>query len=281
MPKTTVNGLEMYYELEGSGPPVVLIAGLSQDHLGWAFQVPAVAAAGYRCLSFDSRDAGQTSESASPYAIRQFADDTVGLMDAVGLTSAHIVGASMGGMIAQEMALQHPARVSSLTLVCTASRIDAELGGILRAWKVQRPHGDPVDFVLSLSAWLFTHRFYQQPEAVRGFLQMVRDNPYPQSAAGFQRQCDAVLSHDTHDGLARITAPTHVIVGTEDILTPPRLSRELADRIQGATLTEVPDTAHVLFLEKPEAFNAALLRFLGSVGSGGAVGSVGPVQGVR
>ena len=278
MPKTKVNGLEMYYELEGSGPPVVLIAGLSQDHLGWAFQVPALVAAGYQCLSFDNRDAGQTTESATPYTIRQFADDTAGLMDAVGLASAHIVGASMGGMIAQELALSHPARVSSLTLVCTASGMDSEMAGVLRAWKVQRPHGDPVDFVLSLSAWLFTHRFSQQPEAVRGFLQMVRDNPYPQSAAGFQRQCDAVLSYDAQDRAGRISAPTHVIVGTEDILTPPRQSRELADRIPDATLTEVPEAAHVLFLEKPQEFNAVLLEFLGSMGS---VSSGGPVQRVR
>jgi pimeloyl-ACP methyl ester carboxylesterase len=262
MPKIDVRGLEMYYEIEGSGPPVVLLAGLSQDHLGWAVQQPALVAAGYRTLSVDNRDAGQTAQSRSSYTIRQFADDTVGLMDALGLSSAHIVGASMGGMIAQEIALNHPGRASSLTLVCTAASIDAELSGVLRAWKAARPHCAEDDFVLSLSPWLFSYRFLQQPEAVGGFMQLVRGNPFPQTVAGFQRQCDAVLSHHTEDRLGRIEVPTHVIVGTEDTLTPPRLSRVLAEHIPGARLTELPQVAHVMFLESPDTFNPPLLQFL-------------------
>lgn len=263
MPKATVSGLEMYYELEGAGPPVVLIAGLSQDHLGWAFQVPALVGAGYRCLSFDSRDAGQTAQSTAAYTIRQFADDTVALMDALGLPAAHIVGLSMGGMIAQEIALTYPAHVSSLTLAGTTAAIDPQLAGILRAWKAARPHCADDDFVLSLSSWLFTYRFHQNPDAVRGFLDLVRSNPFPQSVEGFQRQCDAVLAHDVESTLAEITAPTHVMVGMEDALTPPRHSRELAARIPGATLTEVPAGGHAFSLETPDAFNDAMLGFLG------------------
>jgi pimeloyl-ACP methyl ester carboxylesterase len=262
MPKIDVNGLEMYYELEGSGPTVVLLAGLTQDHLGWAMQQPALVAAGYRTLAIDNRDAGQTAQSRSSYTIRQFADDTVGLMDALGLPSAHVVGSSMGGMIAQEIALEHPQRVMSLTLVCSTASIEPEMAGVLRAWKAARPHAADDDFVLSLSPWLFTYRFLQQPEAVRGFMGLVRNNPFPQSAAGFLRQCDAVLSHDTEARLGRITVPTHVIVGAEDVLTPPRLSHVLAERIPGARLTTVPDSAHVLFLESPEAFNQPMLAFL-------------------
>lgn len=262
MPKTNVNGLEMYYEIEGDGPPVVLIGGLSQDHLGWMFQVPALAAAGYRVITPDNRDAGQTAEGRSSYSVRDMADDTIGLMDALGLSSAHIVGLSMGGMIAQEMAIDHPSRVASLSLVCTVAAMDPDGAGILRAWRAARPHCDDVDFVQMVSAWLFTYRFYQNAEAVRGFLELVRGNPFPQSAAGFQRQCDAVLTHDTRDRLSRITAPTNVIVGTEDTLTPARHSRWLADRISGAKLTEVPNAAHVLSLETPDAFNRVLLDFL-------------------
>lgn len=261
MPKTNVNGLEMYYEMEGTGFPVVCISGLSLDHLAWAPQVPALTAAGYRCVVFDNRDAGQTDQSESGYGIRQMADDTVGLMDAIGLSSAHIVGMSMGGMIAQDIATGHAARVASLTLVCTGGAIDGS-AGILRAWKAMRPHCTLDDFVHSVSAWLFTHRFYQQPEPMQGFLQMVRDDPFPQSAAGFQRQCDAVLSYDGMARLGAITAPTHVIVGTEDNLTPPRMSRTLAERIGGATLTEVPAAGHVMQVETAEAFNRPLIEFL-------------------
>lgn len=265
MPKTHVNGLEMYYEVQGSGPPVVLIGGLSQDHLGWAFQAPALAAAGYQVISFDNRDAGQTAQSPGPYGIPQFVDDTIGLMNALGLGPAHLVGASMGGMVAQELALAHPARVASLTLVCTAAVTDPELAGVLRAWRDARPHCAADDFVLSLSPWLLTYRFLQQQDALRGFLQMVRDNPFPQSVAGFQRQCDAVLSHDAAARVGGIRAPAHVIVGSEDALTPPRHSRDLAGRLPGAKLTEVPETSHLLFLEKPEVFNSILLGALAAV----------------
>jgi pimeloyl-ACP methyl ester carboxylesterase len=252
----------MYYEIEGDGPPVVLIAGLSQDHLSWMMQVPAIVAAGYRCISFDNRDAGQTAQSPTPYTIARMADDTLGLMDAIGVSSAHIVGLSMGGMIGQEMAIAHPDRVASLTLVCTCAASEPETAGVVRAWRAARPHGDDVDFVLMLSAWLFTHRFYQQAEAVQGFLQLVRSNPFPQSAAGFQRQCDAVLAHDTRDRVSQIKAPTQVVVGAEDTLTPARQSRWLAERIPGATLTVVPNAPHVLSLETPEAFNRVVLEFL-------------------
>ena len=264
MPKTHVNGLEMYYEMEGDGPPVVLLGGLSQDHLGWAFQVPPLVAAGYRVITPDNRDAGQTGQTRAGYGIREMAGDTIGLMDVLGVPSAHVVGLSMGGMIAQEMAINDPDRVSSLTLVCTFAAIDQDLAGILRAWRASRPHCNDVDFTLMLSSWLFTYRFFQQAEAVNGFLQLVSSNPFPQSASGFQRQCDAVLTHDTRDRLKGITAPTHVIVGSEDNLTPPRLSRYLVEQIPGATLTEIPAAAHVLSIETPEAFNGALLGFLGA-----------------
>ena len=262
MPTIKVNDLDMFYEVQGDGAPVVLLGGLTQDHLGWAFQVPALVAAGFRCITPDNRDAGQTSQSKTSYGIRQMADDTVGLMDALALPSAHIVGLSMGGMIGQEMAINYPSRVSSLTLVCTFAAMDPDTMGIMRGWRASRPHCNDVDFTLMLSAWLLTYRFFQQPEAVKGFLQMVSSNPFPQSAAGFQRQCDAVMSHDTRDRLSRISAPTHVIVGSEDNLTPPRHSQWLVQQIPGAKLTEVPNAPHVLSIETPDTFNAALLQFL-------------------
>jgi len=184
------------------------------------------------------------------------------LMDALGLSSAHIVGLSMGGMIGQEIAILHPERVSSLTLVCTCAALEPDTIGILRAWRAARPNCDDVDFTLMLSAWLFTHRFFQQPESVQGFLQLVSSNPFPQSPAGFQRQCDAVMAYDARDRISRISAPTQVIVGAEDNLTPPRYSRWLAERIPGARLTEVSTAAHVLSIETPDAFNEVLLDFL-------------------
>ena len=146
MPKMNCRGLHMYYELEGSGTPLVLIHGLSGDHFGWAMQAPAFTAGGYQCLLFDNRDVGQTDESPTGYNIREFADDTVALMSHLGIASAHIVGASMGGMIAQEMAINYPERVSSLTLVCTAPAVDPFISHIVRSWMVIRPRCSSEDY---------------------------------------------------------------------------------------------------------------------------------------
>jgi pimeloyl-ACP methyl ester carboxylesterase len=262
MPKIRTNGLEMYYELDETGTPVVLISGLTGDHTAWAPQLPDLRAAGYRCLQFDNRDVGQTRESPTGYTIREFAADTVGLMDALDVPSAHIIGASMGGMIAQEIGLNYPGRVLSLTLVCTMASTAGPLADILRAWKAARPPASPAQFTLTISPWLFTYRFYEQPEPMQGLLQMVRDNPFPQTPAGFARQCDAILSHDAAGRLGSVRAPTHVIVGTEDTLTPRRYSHALAALIPGARLTEIGAAGHGVFWEKVPEFNLAVTGFL-------------------
>src|SRR2546425_3248297 len=137
MPKVRVNGIQIFYEEAGRGEPLILIMGFGADHLAWAFQVRALAAR-YRVVTFDNRGAGQSDAPEPPYTIHTMADDTAGLMDALGLESAHVVGASMGGMIAQELALAHPARVRSVHLACTAARPDAHMKALLTAWRDMR-----------------------------------------------------------------------------------------------------------------------------------------------
>jgi pimeloyl-ACP methyl ester carboxylesterase len=256
----------MYYELDEDGAPVVLLAGLTCDHLAWAPQLPALRAAGFRCLAFDNRDVGQTDASNGAYTIRDFARDTLGLMDALEIDAAHIVGASMGGMIAQELALASPHRVLSLTLTCTTATTDAALGDILRAWRTLRGPASPLEFTATVAPWLMTYRFLQNVDSVQAFLQTVRDNPFPQDAARFARQCDAILSHDAAERLHALAVPTHVIVGAEDILTPPRYSQALAALIPNARLTEVPRAGHGLFWENVPEFNAAVAGFLNEQG---------------
>lgn len=263
MPKADVNGLQMYYEVHGSGTPLVCISPLGGDHASWALQLPDFTAAGYRCLVFDSRDAGQTSDSPAPgYTTAQFADDTVQLMDAAGFDAAHVVGLSMGGMIAQELALTHPARVISLTLCATVAAVDAAMAGTIRGWMAMRPIFSSDEFVRLISPWLFSHRFFAQPEPLAMVLQLTKDAPFPQTAAGFVRQSDALLTHDATSRLSSIRVPTHVIVGTEDILTPPRHSRQLADAIRLSTLTEMEGVAHAANGEAPARFNEVVLGFL-------------------
>ena len=206
---------------------------------------------------------GRQTKPGSFVSIRRFADDTAGLMRALGIGSAHIVGASMGGMIAREIALNYPERVMSLTLVCTMPKTDATTDRILQSWKTIRPSVAADEFFVVISPWLFTCQFYEQPEPMEAFLGIVRGNPFPQSPERFGRQCDAIATHDTSGRLAGIKKPTHVIVGTEDNLTPPAHSRALAAQIPGATLTEIPTCAHGLCWEKADEFNQAVLGFIG------------------
>jgi pimeloyl-ACP methyl ester carboxylesterase len=263
MPKMPVADLEMYYEFAGTGDQlVVMISGLSGDHQGWLLQVPALTEAGYRCLLFDNRDAGQTDASPiAAYPIRQFADDTIGLMDKLNIEQAHILGSSMGGMIAQEMAICHPERVRTLTLVSTAAVFDAMSTAILESWKTTRRKLTFVEFLRLLCPWVVTYRFYENPANVEMFLQTSIENPYPQSIEAFLRQCDAIVTDNTLDRLERITAPTHVIVGDQDILTPPRHARTLVAKIPGARLTVIPEEGHAM-AEKPDELNKAILGFL-------------------
>jgi 3-oxoadipate enol-lactonase len=263
MPKAGADGLSMYYELTGEGPPVVFVSGLTGDHSGWKlFQVPAFNAAGYRCLVFDNRDVGQTGDSPlASYAIGQFAADTIGLLDQLDLDSVHLVGYSMGGMIAQEIALAHPGRLRSLTLMCSAAKPDGYVRSLLETLGAAKRGLSAEQFLKTLGLRVFSHRFYETP-ALQIWLERMLANPYPQSVAGFLRQVGAILGHDAAPRLPSIEVPTHVIAGAEDIMLPPRLSKALASAIPGAQLTVIPEGAHALHVEKPEEFNRAVLDFL-------------------
>jgi pimeloyl-ACP methyl ester carboxylesterase len=264
MPKLQINGLDVFFDVFGGGRPLVLISGVSSDHAGWkATQVPEFNAAGFRCLLFDNRDVGQTGESpVSGYTTRQFADDTAELIRKLDFAPAHVVGASMGGMIAQEMALNHPDCVRSLTLVCTAAKADSYLRNVIEAWKTAASKYTKEEFLQARMPWIFTHRFYEKTETIRAYRERVLGNPFPQTVAGFHRQCDTILTHDAMDRLHTIQAPTHVVVGAEDILIPPRHSQTIAERIPGAKLTVLSDTGHCLFWETPSEFNRIVLEFL-------------------
>ena len=252
----------MYYELGDAGTPLVLISPLGADHLNWGMQVPELTAAGFRCLTFDNRDVGQTAASPGAVTTRDFADDTAALMREVGVPRAHVVGASFGGMIAQELALNYPEQVETLTLVCTVTHQEELSAELFRSWKTIKAALAPAAFFQSIGPWLFSYRFLQDVEPMATVLALVRGNPFPQSAEGFGRQVDAMLAHDTRDRLASLATPTHVIVGTEDVLTPPRRSREIANAIPGATLTAVPGVAHALNSENPSLFTKVVLDFL-------------------
>ncbi|HEX3178583.1 MAG TPA: alpha/beta fold hydrolase [Methylomirabilota bacterium] len=262
MPKARVRDLEMFYIDVGSGAPVVLIMGFGGDHLAWGLQTPAFAAT-HRVIAFDNRGVGQTDSPDIPYTTAMMADDTVGLLDVLGIARVHVCGVSMGGMIAQEVALRHPERVLTLQLHATLARPDNYMRALSAAWRALRPGLAREEWMRTLALWLFAPiTFETRPEFVEMVIQNALQNPYPQSLTGFIRQGDAVLSHDALDRLAQVRCPTLVSVAEHDILVPPRFSHEIVRRLVAAEFKTVADAGHAYMWERPDVFNAMCLDFV-------------------
>jgi 3-oxoadipate enol-lactonase len=265
VPSTRVGDLDVVWDVAGptAGAPVLMINGLGAARGSWYLQVPALAER-YRVYTYDNRDVGETGpgEDSSAYAMDRFARDAAGLIEALGTGPVHIIGASMGGAIAQELVLARPDLVRSAQIVCSWPRTDPWLAELILQWKSMYFAMGAFDWTRTSWVWVFTHRWFRDPEKMAALRHDAESYPYPQTAEMFGRQCDAVVEFDARDRLGAITAPAHVIAGEEDILTPPRFSREIATAIPGSTLTILPEVGHGMFWETPAAFNAALIVFL-------------------
>ena len=274
MSTVKVGGIDLYYEEQGSGYPLLLIMGLAADSQAWLFQVPELAPH-YRTITFDNRGVGRSSKPAGPYSIAAMADDAVGLLDALKIERAHVVGVSMGGMIAQELVLRHPARVRGLVLACTFPEPDddihktreqslSELGGSVGAdgkIALDLSKIDPMMVFQSLMPRVFNPAFLMSelPKLMQLFGGALQ---WGISLDAIMAQVEATIAHRTTDRLHQITAPTLVITGDSDNLIPPANSDILARAIPSAKLIKVPGGSHGFNFETPDLFNREVLDFL-------------------
>ena len=277
MATVRVGDIDVYYEEHGSGPPLLLIMGLATDSTAWAFQLPEFARH-YRAIAFDNRGVGRTSKPAGPYSIHQMADDAAGVMDALGVARAHVLGVSMGGMIAQELALRHPERVSALVLACTFPEPDATvedrrsfmvglLGGQVSAdgeLQIDVASLNPLLFVQQMLPAVFNPSFIASdlPKLMQVFAGALQ---YGFSMEAILGQVAAVMGHRATDRLHRIAVPTLVLTGDADQLVAPSNSDILAREIPGAKLVKVPGGSHGFNFETPEVFNREVIDFLAGV----------------
>ena len=262
MPSATVGDLTIAYEVAGSGDPVLLINGIGTPRAGWGMQVPAFSER-HRVITFDNRDVGQTgSGSLVGYTTDQFAHDAAGLLDHLGIAKAHIVGASMGGCIAQAFATLYPERTQTATIICSWAAVDPWMDELWSQWEGLFRDRGPVEWSRTTWLWVFTHRAYDASGFLDGLLNDARSNPNPQSLEMYLRQSTAARSHNMTERLGSISVPTHVICGEEDIFTPPRYSIDIANAIPGATLSVMPDVGHGMFWEATDSFNSLILEFL-------------------
>jgi pimeloyl-ACP methyl ester carboxylesterase len=258
-----VKGQRLYYEVHGDGEPLLLVMGLGADHLAWALQVGALSEH-FKVVAFDNRDSGQSSYASGPYEITDMAADAIALTDELELESFHVLGASMGGAIAQEMALGWPGRIRTLTLAITFAGGGAygrKLGRMMAADVHRRSLEEQVDHMMLLC---FSEELYEQTERITFMRQQMLANPFPQRREGFARQAEASGRHEARQRLPSLSMPVHVIGAEHDILIPVWKSRELAELIPGAKLTVIEGATHGLNLERAEDFNAAVLDFLRS-----------------
>lgn len=260
----TSQGTKIYWDEQGQGEPLLLIMGLGYPSDAWYRTRPALARH-YRTIAFDNRGVGRSDMPPGPYPIPVMASDAAAVLDAAGCPTVNIFGISMGGMIAQEFALQYPQRVRSLVLGCTAP------GG------PRAVRSDP-----EATAMLMSRGKMTREEAAEAAVPFIYDRGTPRSlidedietrrpwfppAEAYNAQLQGILAWQSYNRLSQINAPTLVIHGESDRLVPPGNGKLIAENIPGAKLVMLPNASHIFTTDQGEAAQRAILEFLSSIGN--------------
>ena len=246
------------YAWHGEGPPLALISGLGGKGTSWR-PFLARAAEHFRVLTFDNRGSGLAPRLHAGATIRDLAEDALRLLDFLGLDRVALVGRSMGGMVAQELALLAPERLSCLVLVSTTARSDRHLAGVFELWAhMAESRVPPAVRHQSAMLWCLGSRALEDDASVRAYLEWKSRADRPDDYALQARAC---ARHDALDRLPGLRVPTLVVSGTDDRLTPPAHAEELAKAIPGAELAYVPGAGHLPYLESPVEFASRVLPF--------------------
>jgi pimeloyl-ACP methyl ester carboxylesterase len=262
MPTIIANGLKLHYEEQGRGEHLILLMGLGADGAAWKDHVKAYAPH-FHCIMVDNRGAGQSDKPEGPYSSKMMAEDTLGLMDALNIQKAHISGISMGSVIAQELALKDPDRVTSLTLNCPWSRVDAYAKRIFETLSASVSLLDQASFTRLLQLIIFTPQYHaNRMDDLLAREQAGKDAPYPMPIHAFKAQCDACINHNTTGLLHRIKAPTLITVGDQDIFTPLHFSKSIHAEIKQAKLDVFAGSGHTHHWDNLDYFNTTTLNFM-------------------
>jgi 3-oxoadipate enol-lactonase len=256
------DGIRLHYDTFGrrGGEPVLMIQGLGADSRGWVLPRPAIARH-YRGIVFDNRGVGRSGKPVGSYDLEQMTADAVSVLDAADVESAHVIGASMGGVLAQIMAVRHPERVRSLVLACTACRHLSWRRELLEDWAALAQAQGMRAFAAENMRWLVGPRALRRFWPAFGVLTPLAISA---PAHSFVSQVNAILDMDdsVRDLLHTVAVPTLVLVGSQDILTPQADSEEIAELIPDAELAVVQGGAHGFMVEHFGAFNKLVLEFL-------------------
>lgn len=255
MPKVKVRSADIHYHVHGEGEPLLLITGFSGDLYNWKKAIPLLEKR-YQVIAFDNRGSGLTEDDGTPFTMDDLADDAAGLLDTLGIEKSHVVGWSMGGNVAQLVAMRHPRRVGGLVLMSTYTKepdrsrfaIDAMVHSVREGASMET-------FLQMMNAWCSTEGYYRGKESMC----LNSNGCDPRILDGYARQKKALDAFTSKERLRDIRAPTLVIHGIEDIMVPLYFGEEVAASIPGAKFVTIPAAGHFL---PPSGYAPAILRFL-------------------
>ncbi|MFD0672692.1 alpha/beta fold hydrolase [Cohnella sp. GCM10027633] len=261
MPYVEADGIELYYEERGSGPPLLLLTGLGADGSVWEQHAQAYERH-FRCLLLDNRGAGRSGKPQGPYSTKRMGDDAAALIDALDLDGVHVSGISMGGAIAQHLAAVRPERIASLSLHGSWAHCDAYTKSVFGMMGDVYGAVSPVVFAKLLNAWIFVPSYANSREEDMRERAASADSPNRMPAHAFQAQCEACAGHDARSLLGDLRMPTLVTAGDKDIFLSPAYSEELAAAIPFARLEMFPGSGHTHHWDSLDRFNALTLAFM-------------------
>lgn len=262
MPFAELETHRVFYEQRGSGDPVLLINGLGTDHAAWEQQATALSER-YRVIVYDNPGIGGTTGPAGPYTSGLLADVAADLLRHLAVERAHVVGASMGGIIAQQLALRHPQLVGSLSLHATWARTDPYLASLTRSWQVSARALSRLDLCRQLWLSMFTvWWFNDRPDARAELERLVLEAPDLQTSEQFCDQAEACIWHNVLDRISEIRVPAYVSVGDRDLVAPAHHAYRIKEQLPQARLRVWKEMGHAPHWELPDEFNARQLEFL-------------------
>lgn len=264
MPIEKLNGINIYYEVHGTGDPLVLIMGFGAKGSEWYAQIPALSK-NYQVVCFDNRGVGKSERPDYPYTMKNFIDDVIALLDFLKIESAHICGVSMGGMISLQLVLAHPERVNRLILLATTpigAQVDLLVKYIEQGERL--PLEDRAKATLQI---LYTKGFQEKVINDKALWEQFLSSfiEDPTTVQDYKNQADAIRNHDVRNRLSEIQKPTLIMVGTNDLLLPARFSRKIARGIPNSELVVLKGPGHGLIVEAADEVNAKILEFLQKV----------------
>jgi 3-oxoadipate enol-lactonase len=256
-----IGEIVMSFEINGMGQPTTMISGIASGISSWSLQVPSFAL-NAMTICLDNRGAGKTDAPDRPYSVEMMANDTIKLLDLIGVEASNLVGFGMGGKIALDVAIRHPSKVNSLVLCSTAAKVTPSERELLQTARgIIMSGAERAELARKEAMLTLSPRFFKDERLTEGAVRLRLAGMRGTTDQGFLRQIDAVLDYDATARLQEVRCPALVVAGSHDRLVPIELQRTMAERIPGSSFLAL-ESAHFVNMESAREFNEGVIGFL-------------------